>query len=161
MNEFSVGGENLTIIGANTMVFVNPIAAPSVNLEIIRMWLGQSGTATSAQIRVQAETQVTAFPTLVSATPAKLKRASAVSVITGNTTGAAGTAGINASAEGGGAKTIVFGDAFNNLNGYLWVATPRETIVMPAGSASGFGLFLPGTPATLTGWTAGVNYGEV
>jgi hypothetical protein len=27
----------------------------------------------------------------------------------------------------------MFGDNFNVLNGYLWVATPRETIVMPAG----------------------------
>jgi hypothetical protein len=161
MNEFSVGMENQPIIGANTMVFINPIAAPNVNLEIIRMWIGQTGTATSAQIRMQAETQVTAFPTLVSTVPAKLKRAGPASVITGATTGAAGTAGTNASAEGGGAKTVIFGDAFNNLNGYLWVATPRETIVMPAGFAQGFGLFLPGTPATLTGWTAGVNYGEV
>jgi len=161
MNEFSVGGENLTIIGANTMVFINPAAAPTVNIECIRMWLGQTGTATSAQIRVQVTTQVTAFPTLVSATPAKLKRASGASVITGGTAGAAGTSGINASAEGGGAKTVVWGDAFNNLNGYLWVATPRETLVMPAGSASGVNLFLPGTPATLSGWTAGINYGEV
>jgi len=161
MNEFSVGGENLTILGANTMVFINPAAAPAINIEVVRMWLGQSGTATSAQIRVQAETQVTAFPTLVSATPAKLKRASAASVITGGTAGAAGTSGVNASAEGGGTKTLIWGDAFNNLNGYLWVATPRETIVMPAGSASGLGLFLPGTPATLTGWTVGLNYSEV
>jgi len=30
------------------------------------------------------------------------------------------------------------------LNGYLWVATPRESLVMPAGSASSLGLFLAG-----------------
>lgn len=161
MNEFAVSGENLTVAGATTLVFINPAAAPNVNLEIMRCWIGQSANATSAQQRVQLETQVTAFPTLTSATPAKLKRASAASVITGGTAGAAGTAGVNASAEGAGAKTSIFGDAFNVLNGWLWVPTPREVIVMPAGSTSGFGLFLPTAPATLTGWTFGVSYAEV
>lgn len=161
MNEFAVSGENLTVAGATTLVFINPAAAPNVNLEIMRCWIGQSANATSAQQRVQLETQVSAFPTLTSATPAKLKRAGAASVITGGTAGAAGTAGVNASAEGAGAKTSIFGDAFNVLNGWLWVPTPREVIVMPAGSTSGFGLFLPTAPATLTGWTFGVTYAEV
>lgn len=161
MNEFAVSGENLTVAGATTLVFINPAAAPNVNLEIMRCWIGQSANATSAQQRVQLETQVSAFPTLTSATPAKLKRAGAASVITGGTAGAAGTAGVNASAEGAGAKTSIIGDAFNVLNGWLWVPTPREMIVMPAGSTSGFGLFLPTAPATLTGWTFGVSYAEV
>lgn len=161
MNEYSVGGAGLTVAGATTLAFINPAAAPSVNLEMLRCWIGQSANATSAQQRVQLETQVTAFPTLTSATPAKLKRASAASVIVGGAAGAAGTAGINASAEGAGGKTAIFDDAFNVLNGWLWVPTPRETIVMPAGSASGFGLFLPVAPATLNNWTFGVNYGEV
>ncbi len=161
MNEFVVSGENLTVAGATTLVFINPAAAPNVNLEIMRCWIGQSANATSAQQRVQLETQVTAFPTLTSATPAKLKRAGAASVIAGGTAGAAGTAGVNASAEGAGGKTSIFGDAFNVLNGWLWVPTPREVIVMPAGSASGLGLFLPTAPATLTGWTFGVSYAEV
>lgn len=161
MNEFSVGGAGLTVAGATTLVFINPAAAPAVNLEIMRAWIGQSANATSAQQRVQLETQVTAFPTLTSATPAKLKRASAASVIAGGTAGAAGTCGINASAEGAGGKTAIFDDAFNVLNGWLWVPTPREIITMPAGSASGFGLFLPVAPTTLTNWTFGVNYAEV
>lgn len=162
MREFSVGGGGLTLANqAVTLVFINPAAAPNVNLEILRLWASQAANATSAQQRVQAETQVTVFPTLVSATPAKLKRQDAVSVITGGTAGAAGTAGINASAEGAGTKTAIFDDAFNVLNGYLWVPTPPETIVMPAGSLSGFGLFLPIAPASLGTWQAGVNFREV
>lgn len=161
MNEFTVGGSNATVAGATTLVFINPAAAPSVNLEIMRCWVGQSANATSAQQRIQLETQVTAFPTLTSATPAKLKRASGNSVITGGTAGAAGTSGINASSEGAGGKTAILDDAFNVLNGWLWVPTPRECIVMPAGSTSGFGLFFPAAPATLTGWTFGVSYAEV
>ena len=161
MNEYAVSGEGITVAGATTLVFINPAAAPQINLEILRCWVGQSANATSAQQRIQLETQVTAFPTLTSATPDKLKRASAVSVITGGTAGAAGTAGINASAEGAGGKTPIFGDAFNVLNGWLYVPTPRETIVMPASSTSGFGLFFPVAPATLTNWTFGVAYAEV
>lgn len=158
---FSVSGENLTVAGATTLVFINPAAAPNANLDILRCWIGQSANATSAQQRVQLETQVTAFPTLTSATPAKLHRASAASIITGGTAGAAGTSGVNASAEGAGAKTSIFGEAFNVLNGWLWVPTPNEKITMPAGSTSGFGMFFPVAPATLTGWTFGVNYAEV
>ncbi len=162
MREFSVGGDGLTLANqAVTLVFVNPAAAPSVNLDVVRMWCSQQGSATSAQQRVQVETQVTAFPTLVSATPRALKFVDSASTITGGTAGAAGTAGINASAEGAGAKTVRFGDNFNVLNGYLWVATPPEDIVMPAGSASGLGLFLPAAAASLTNWACGMNFREV
>lgn len=160
MNEYAVTDAGVTIAGATTLVFINPIAAPNVNLEFLRAWVGQSANATSAQQRVELETQVTAFPTLTSATPNRLKRASAISVIVGGTAGAAGTAGTNASAEGAGAKTSVWEDAFNVLNGWLWVPTPPETIVMPAGSLSGIGLFLPVAPATLTNWAFGMVYGE-
>jgi hypothetical protein len=163
MREFSVGGDGLTIANAAvTLVFVNPAAAPKPNLEFMRLWASQQGSATSAQQRIEVETQVTAFPTLVSATPRALKPADTnASFIVGGTAGAAGTAGINASAEGAGGKTVIFGDNFNVLNGYLWVATPRETIVMPAGFASGLGLFLPAAAASLSNWAAGANYGEV
>jgi hypothetical protein len=163
MREFSVGGDGLTLANAVvTLAFVNPPAAPSTNLEFLRMWASQQGSASSAQQRIQVETQVTAFPTLVSATPRSLKHGDATaSIIVGGTAGAAGTCGINASAEGAGTKTVKFGDNFNVLNGFLWVATPRETIVMPAGSVSGLGLYLPAAAASLTNWAAGMNYGEV
>jgi len=161
--EFSVGGDGLTLANqAVTLVFVNPAAAPNFNLDFLRFWASQQGSATSAQQRIQVETQVTAFPTLVSATPRALKFSDPnASIITGGTAGAAGTAGINASAEGAGSKTVRFGDNFNVLNGYLWVATPREVITMMAGAASGLGLFLPAAAASLTNWACGANYGEV
>lgn len=161
MNEYVVSDAGITIVGITTLAFVNPIAAPNVNLEFLRAWVGQTANATSAQQRVELETQVSVFPTLTAATPAKLKRASAVSVIVGGTAGAAGTSGTNASAEGAGAKTSVWEDAFNVLNGWLWVPTPKETVVMPTGSLSGLGLFLPVAPATLTNWAFGMTYAEV
>jgi hypothetical protein len=160
--EYSVGGDGLTLANqAVTLVFINPAAAVSPMLNVLRLWASQQGSATSAQQRIEAETQVTAFPTLVSATPRHLRRSDTVaSLIVGGTAGAAGTCGINASAEGAGAKTVMFGDNFNVLNGYLWVPTPREVIELAAGDASGFGLFLPAAAATLTNWAVGLIYGE-
>jgi hypothetical protein len=99
---------------------------------------------------------------LTSATPVKLKPADPnASVITGGTAGAAGTAGVNASAEGAGTKTTVLEDAFNVLNGWLHVPTPPESRIMPAGSTSGQGLFFPVAPSTLTNWAFGLIFREV
>ncbi len=157
---FDVSGENITITGSNTLVFINPPAAPGVSIRILRAWASQHGTATSQQIGIKHVTQVTAFPTLTSATPRPKALHDAASAITGGTAGAAGTCGINASAEGAGTKTTRFSDAFNNLNGYLWVPTPAEVIELSCGSASGYGLVLLTTPTTLTGWDFGVTFQE-
>lgn len=162
MREFSISADNITVAGATTMIFLNPSAAPNPNIEFLRFWVGQAGVTTTAQQRVQLVTQVTAFPTLTSATPVKLKPADPnASVIAGGTAGAAGTAGINASAEGAGTKTAVWSDVFNVLNGWLHVPTPAETRIMPAGFASGLGMFFVAAPGTLTGWSFGEVYREV
>ena len=163
-HEYILTGGGLTIVNAEvTLAFINPAAAPSAGIEILRCWVSQSTNATSAQQRVRMSTQVTAFPTLVSTTPAKAKQGDAVSVIAGGTAGAAGTCGINASAEGAGAKTAIMQDAFNVLNGFLWVPTPPETIVMPAGFASGFGFGFPVaiTNAQTANWQVGVVFREI
>ena len=158
--EYVISSAGITLANqAVSLIFLNP--GTTVALEILRLWVSQSANATSAQQRVQVATQVTAFPTLTAFTPAKLKRNDPVSAITGATNGAAGTCGINASAEGAGAKTIIFEDAFNVLNGWLWVPTPMETIIMPPSSSSGLSLFLPVAPATLTNWAFGMVFREI
>ena len=158
--EYVVTAGGITLANqAVTLVFINPGTTQSI--EMLRCWVSQSANATSAQQRVQLVTQVTAFPTLTSTTPSKLKLIDPVSVIAGGTAGAAGTSGTNASAEGAGAKTIIWQDAFNVLNGWLWVPTPPETIIMNASAASGFGLHLPVAPATLTNWSFGVAFKEL
>ena len=144
---------------AVTLAFVNP--GTTVSLEFLRAWASQAANATSAQQRVQLSSQVTAFPTLTAMTPAKTSLIDQVSAITGGTAGAAGTAGVNASAEGAGAKKVILPDAFNVLNGYLWVPTPVETITMNASAASGLGLHFPAAPATLTSWNGGLCYREL
>jgi hypothetical protein len=158
---YTVSAGGVTIANAAvTLVFINPPAAPNVDLTIIRAWVSQSNSATAVMQRVQLNTQVTAFPTLTSHTPLAHNRGDSASVITGGTAGAAGTAGIDATAEGAGAKTVIVADAFCNVNGWLWLPTEEERIVLPAGLASGFGLHLPVAAATLTDWTFGVTYIE-
>lgn len=161
MREFIVSAGGITLAGANTLVFINPPAAPNPGLRIMRVWVSQSANNTSAQQRVQLVTQVSVFPTLVTATPTKVKQADAVSLIVGGTAGAAGTCGINASAEGAGAKSVILDDAFNVLDGWEWKPNHEDEFVeLPAGSLSGFGLFFPVAPATLTNWAFGVLFAE-
>lgn len=162
MSSYSVSATNVTVNAApQALVFVNPAAAPSADLSFIRFFAGQSSTATSAQLNIKIASKVTVFPTLTSATPTKLSVTGVASVITGGTAGAAGTAGTNGSAAGAGAETLIVGDAFNNLNGYLWVATPKELIRANAGSASGIGLFLLTAPSATGNWNMGCIYEEL
>jgi hypothetical protein len=170
MREFAISSASatttlgLTVAGATTLVFVNPPGAPNPNIEFLRFSFGQAANATSAQQRIQLVTQASVFPTLTTTTPPKLKPSDPnVSVIVGGTAGAAGTAGINASAEGAGTKTPLgnVDDTFNVLNGYLNIPTPAETVIMPAGFTSGLGLWFPTAPTTLTGWDWSVTYREV
>jgi hypothetical protein len=158
MSGFALSSGGLTLANqAVTLTFVNPAAAPNFDLMFRRFWCGQSNNMASAQQRVQINTQVTAFPTLVNVAPAKLGLAA--SIISGNTTGAAGTCGVNASAEGG-TKTIIWSDAFNVVNGWLLVLTPEEIIEITAGASSGVGLHLPVAPTTLTNWAMGCTWTE-
>lgn len=149
---------------AVTLMFLNPkAAATAASLEILRCWVSQSANATSAQQRINFATQVTAFPTLVATATVVTPLGGAndaASTLSLTTTGAAATIGSNASAENGGTKTIILADNFNVLNGWLWVGTPPETIIMPAAGTSGFGLHFPAAPTTLTNWSWGVTWKE-
>lgn len=156
---YAVTGAALTLANqAVTLVFLNP--GTTMSFEVLRCWASQAANATSAQQRVQLNVQPTAFPTLVSATPVATSFIDQASKLTGATSGAAGTAGVNASAEGAGTKVVIQADSFNVLNGWLWVPTPPETILMSAGGADGFGLHFPAAPTTLTSWSFGVVYRE-
>lgn len=161
VREFSISAGGITVAGATTLINVNPAAAPNFNIEFLRFWVGQSANATSAQQRIQLGNKASVFPTLTSTTPTKLKVADPnASIITGGTAGATGTAGINASAEGAGGFTARWDDAFNVLNGWLFVPTPPETTVYPAGFANSLSLYFPVAPATLTNWAFGLVYRE-
>lgn len=158
--QYTVLGDGVTPTAQPvTLSFVNP--GVSRSLAFLRAWAGQAVNATSAQNRIQLSTQVTAFPTLTSFTPRPITLSDPASVITGGTAGAAGTAGINATVEGAGAKTVIYPDAFNTLNGYLWIPTPKEVIVLNASAASGFGLHMPVTPTPAGAWSWGLTFEQL
>lgn len=161
MREYTVTGSAITVAGASTLAFINPAAGQTI--EIIRAWCGQSQNATSAQQRIELGYKAAAFPTLTSATPGKTKSSDPISLIVGGTAGAAGTAGINASAEGAGAVTPIVPDTFNVLVGYLW--TPNfslgETIMLNSAASLGFYMRFPIAPASLANWTYGITYREL
>lgn len=157
---YNVTAAGITLANqAVTLAFFNPVTGTSV--EVRRAWASQSANATSAQQRVQTNFQASVFPTLTSSTPAKKNTGDAASGIVGGTAGAAGTAGVNASAEGAGTKTVVLNDSFNVLNGYLLVFTPDEIDTVRAADSLGYGLHFPVAPATLTNWQFGLTYREV
>lgn len=161
---YSVTGDNQTVVAAPQLVFLNPSAggAGVPGFEVLRCWVSQRANATSNQQGVALGTKLTAFPTLVSATPAKVGSLGlSTANLVGNTTGAAGSAGINSSANGGGAEIKTVPDNFNVLNGWLFVPTPPETMLFMPGGTSGFFQQFTSTPTTLTGWSWGVIYREV
>ena len=157
MREYNIS-TGATISGTTTLVFLRASAAPSTNLEFLRWWAGFYTNATSAQQRVQLALS-SGSPTGTAVTPTKLKEADAASNITGSTTPAGGNAAMNVSTEITN-RTVVHEDAFNVLNGWLYVPTPAETRVQPAGAASGMTMYFPVAPSGL-GWAFGVQYREV
>jgi len=157
--EYTISGGGLTVAGVTTLVAIRPAA--NCALEILRMWVNQSATATSAQQRIQwGRETFSVAPTFTSATPQKMKEGDPISQIVGGATQAVGTAGINASAEGTSSKSPIGHDSFNNVGGFVWLPTPDETIVLsPSGSS--FYLFFPTAPGSLTLWDFGVAYREI
>jgi hypothetical protein len=103
--------------------------------------------------------QASAFGTYTSTTPTPHFIGGRVSGIVGGTTAAEGTAGTDATANAAGTKTPIIYDGFNNLNGWLWVPTPEERIVIPLDTA--IVLAMVGTATTLTNWNAGITYEEL
>lgn len=161
MASYSVSMSDTTIVADATLVIIHSASGLSAgnNLEIERAWVGQRGTDTSDQLGILIARKESVYPTVTSATPAPHTIGGTASGITGGTAGAAGTAGVDASAEGAGTVTTIIADAFNNLNGWLWVPTPEERIIVQPDTA--VILKLVGTPATLTNWYAGITFREL
>ena len=153
------GGAVTIANAALTLIFLHVGATQS--LQVLRCKASQRGTTTLEMVGVQLVTQVSAFPTLTAATP-RAHDGWSTSQIAGGTAGAAGTCGINATAEGGGARTIRFEDSFSNLVGFEWRPyTEDEIWTLQAGSASGFGLYFPAALTGRTSWTFDMTFREL
>lgn len=159
---YAVTMENQTIVANATLIILRAATSWSSRasmLDILRVTVGQDGTSTSQQLGVLLAQKASAFGTYTSTTPSPLAIGSVASGITGSTSAAAASAGTDASAEGAGTVTTIISDSFNNLNGYLWVPTPEERIVV--GPDLAFIVKIRGTPTTLTGWNASVQFREL
>ncbi len=157
MSVYSVIMANQTIIASSDMVIIrtdSTLATGGSNIRILRAWCSQNETEVSQQLGIQLALQASAFGTYTSTTPT-----SHAMGIVGGTTAAEGTAGTDASANAAGTKTPIVYDGFNNLNGWLWVPTPEERIIVPLDTA--IVLAMVGTATTLTGWNAGITYEEL
>ena len=60
-----------------------------------------------------------------------------------------------------GTITTIWDDSFNVLNGWLWVPTPRETLIFPPGCVSAFNLRFGSAPPVTANWSFGVAYVEI
>jgi hypothetical protein len=153
---------NATVVADATLVILRSATSyssrASVN-EVLRIVVSQNGTSTSQQLGIIVAQKASAFGTYTSATPSPLSIGTVASGISGSTSGAAAGAGTNASAEGAGTVTNIWSDGFNNLNGYLWIPTPDERIII--GPDLALIVKLRGTPTTLTGWNATVIFREL
>jgi hypothetical protein len=158
---YTIVMENQTIVADATLIILHAAASwgtAGCLLEVARITVSQNAVEVSEQNGVIIARKVTAFGTYTSTTPTPHIIGAAASGIAGGTTGAAATCGTDASAEGAGTVTAIHTEGFNNLNGYLWVPTPDETIFL--GPDQAVIVKIRGTPATLTGWNATLTYLE-
>jgi len=159
---YSVTMANQTIVANGTLVIVHAASAIGTRgsiLEVLRAWCSQEATETSEQLGILIGQKVTAFGTYTSTTPAPHQLGGAASGIAGGTAGAAATAGTDASAEGAGGVTTTIEEGFNNLNGWLWVPTPEERLIV--GPDIAVVVKMVGTPTALGNWTAGLTFAEI
>ena len=159
---YTVSMANQTIAADATLVIIHTaasLATRASRLRVMRAWVNQIGTEVSDQLGVILGTKASVFPTVTSTTPASHEIGGTISGIVGGTAGAAGTAGTDATVEGAGTVTAIITEGFNNLNGWLWIPTPEEQIVLNIDTAVIVKII--GTPATLTGWCAGITYEEL
>lgn len=157
---YTISAAHVTVANqAVTLIHIHTMATGiGAHIKIKRMWVSQDENATSAMQRINWGWKVTAFPTLTTITPIGHNASYPTAGIHGGTDGAVGHCGINASAEGAGALTVIGTDAFNALNGWLWIPTPPEEIEI--GPDLSFSLQFPVAPATLAGWNAGLTFEE-
>lgn len=159
---YTVTMSNQTVVADETVVCIRAATAwvsRASLFEILRVTVSQHGTAVSQELGILLAQKASAFGTFTSATPSPTIIGTVASGITGSTSVAAASAGTDGSAEGAGTVTNIVVDAFNNLNGYLWVPTPEERIWI--GPDLTFIVKLVGTPTTLTGWHASVTFREL
>lgn len=141
-----------TMSATGIVVAIRPGAA--FGLRVVRAWLAQRASATSAQFGVQLGRKASSFPTLGNSfTPVPLDESDPASQFTGGTSLSAGTCGTVATSEGAGTFTPIIADCFNSLSGWQYLAGPDERMTFKAGSSEACALriILPSSTANVSG----------
>jgi len=159
---YTISMQGVTIIANGELITMRAATAFTSRgslLEVLRMKASQRSATTSAQLGMRWGLKASAFGTFTAATPVPAILGAAASALTGSTSNAASSAGVNASANGGGTLTVMDQEEFNNLTGFLWIPTPEERIII--GPDQTFVMQLQGTPSALTLWTASLMFREL
>lgn len=153
---------NQTVIADSEMITIRAATAATSRasmLRIYRLTCSQAGTSTSQQLAVRWGMKASAFGTFTSTTPAPIVINSVASGLAGSTSNAAASAGTDSSANGAGTLTVMGQEGFNNLNGFEKIFLPEDRPTI--GLDLSFVFQLQGTPTTLTGWSATLEYEEI
>lgn len=137
--------QTATISTAITIIQV--VAAAAKPLILIRAWVTESASATSAQAGVEI-VRKTAAGTTTSVTPVKHNPSAAASSF---------TAGHNATAEGT-VTDVIPSEGFNVVNGWLYLPTPDEQVIVPGGGI--LAVRFAAAPASQT-WRYGMTVVEI
>lgn len=159
---YTVVMEPTTIVANATLVIVHADSTFSSKgslLEVLRATVSQVDVETQQQLGAVIARKESAFGTYTSVTPRPHSIGGPISGIVGGTSGAEGTCGVDASAEGAGTVTIIHEEGFDNRAGFLWVPTPEERIIV--GPDQAVIVKMVGTPTTLDNWVATLSYREL
>jgi hypothetical protein len=161
---YSIASSNETMITAvNVLVGIYPVATPPAAgsiLRIHRVEISQCANATSAQVRAVLSSRTGGNLTVATITPSPVVAGGPASAIAGIAgTLAAGKCGITGSADATPTYVDLYRASFNALNGWLWIPTPEERIIVTGALA--FVVRFGADPATMTGWGCTVVFEEV
>ena len=134
-------------IHAAAITILQLTAPAATSFDVVRAWVTQSASTTSAQAVVQLNRK-SAAATVTALTPVRLNTGDPVSVV---------TAGHTATAEGTDTD-ILIREGFNVLSGWLYLPVPEERITVRPGET--LALKFPTAPASHT-WEYGITYIEV
>lgn len=163
---YSAIGDNITIVAAKDGLIGLGTSATELaaggRIKIYRVEVSQAANATSAQCRIslQQRDQAATLTHATAITPVNIDVGGIASALHGGTDGHTVLhCGTGSSTDTGGTYSILWDASFNALNGWLWIPTPEERIIIH--NTSVFCVKFLADPATLTGWTVGVIFEEL
>ena len=133
---------------ATAITIIQVIASATKPLVLVRAWVEESASATAAQAAVEIVRKSAAGTSTAAVTPVPQRPSQGT---------ASFTAGHIGTAEGTVTDTIIQ-EGFNVVNGWLYLPTPDEQIVVP--SAGILAVRFAAAPATQT-WRYGMTVVEI